>query len=219
MPMHTHRVSFRSSHVLVGVSTGLMLLAGGCQSPPPGSTGGRLDPAGTTRAEANDPQVLPSALFEFSDRVSEQLATDLRGIPELQGQKVTVVFGDIMNKTGIVPSSDFEAFRTRIRGRLMQSGVVRQDVRFVEMRQRVDNLIQRETGKAGREQASRDGRYLERKELDPSSTYFLNGEMYRVDRGGERVNLYLLNYTLTKMDDGAIVWQNTPYEIKQRAGY
>lgn len=203
----------------VGAVVGAAMVLGACQ-PLPGSTGGRVDPVGTTRAEASDPQVLPSALFEFSDRVSEQLARDLRGIRDLQGdQKLTIVFGDIRNRTGIVPTSDFEAFQTRVRGRLMQSGVVRDNVRFVEVRERVDDLIQRETGTAGRKQARSEGRYLERSELDPATTYFLNGDMFRVDRGGERVNLYLLNYTLVNMQDGAIVWQNTPYEIKQRAGY
>ena len=213
------RQGVASGAALVGV-WGAVLALGGCAQPPRGDTGGRVDVTRTTPAERNDPQVLPAALFEFSDAVSQQLVADLRTIPELNtGSRIKVVFGDIVNKTGIVPTSDFEAFRTRIRGSLMQSGRVRETTRFVEMRQRMDDLIRRETGRAATEQANREGRYVERKDLDPASTYFLNGEMYRVDRGNDRVNVYMLNFTLTKMDDGTIIWQNSPYEVKQQRGW
>jgi hypothetical protein len=152
--------------------------------------------------------------MEFSDKVAEQLASDLSIVPELNGEyRSTIVFGDIVNKTQIVPVSEFEAFRTRIRGRLMQSQNVLRNVRFTEMKPRADGLIQRETSRAA--DAARGGARPERRDLDAPTTFFLNGEMYRVERGMGSVNMYLMTFNLMNMDDGTIVWQSTPYEVKQ----
>lgn len=197
----------------VAGAAGLVLVVAGCH-PPKGDTGGRVDVSRTTPAERSDPQVLPSALFEFGDQVAQQIARDLKDVPELNGeQRVTVVFGDIVNKTQIVPTSDFEAFQRRVRSQLMQSKNVLAQVRFVEMKGRMDQLIQRETSTAS--DSERGGRAPERKDLDAATTFFLNGEMYRIERGGERVNTYLMGFNLTRMDDGSIVWENSPYEVKQ----
>lgn len=183
-------------------------------APPPGSTSGRVDPARTTPAEANDPRVQPTALFEFSDQVAQQLAGDLKDVPELSGEyRATVVFGDHVNKTGIVSTNDFEAFRTRIRQSLMQSRNVLRSVRFVESKARVDELIRRES--SSNRDLLQEGTRGERAPLTPDHTYFLNGEMYRVERGGSVVNTYMMSYNLTRMSDGEIIWTNAPYEIKQ----
>jgi hypothetical protein len=158
--------------------------------------------------------VLPASLFEFSDKVAQQLAADMKTVPALNTEfRQTVVFGNLVNKTGVVPTSDFEAFRTRIRGSLMQSQNVLKNVRFVENKAGVDANIRRETGRST--DLLGEGRRTERAELDPANTYFLDGEMYRVDRGQSSVNLYMLSYTLTNMATGEIIWQNAPYEVKQ----
>jgi hypothetical protein len=197
--------------VVAAMAVGAGLVA--C-APPTGSTSGRVDPARTTPAEANDPRVQPTALFEFSDQVSQQLAADLKDVPELNGEyRATVVFGDHVNKTGIVSTSDFEAFRTRIRQSLMQSRNVLRNVRFVESKARVDELIRRES--SSNRDLLQEGARGERAPLTPDHTYFLNGEMYRVERGGSVVNTYLMSYNLTRMSDGEIIWTNAPYEIKQ----
>ena len=39
--------------------------------------------------------------------------------------------------------------------------------------------------------------------------------MYRVERGGGSTNLYMMGYNLVSMETGEIVWENTPYEVKQ----
>jgi hypothetical protein len=201
------------SLALVGCSlVGLVALTG-CQ-PPRGDGGGRADPAGTTRAERFDARVTPASLFEHSDAVAQQLADDLKNVPALNGDyRATIVFGDIKNNTGIVSTTDFEAFRTRIRQRLMQSQNVLRNVRFVEMKQRIDPLIQRETSKNS--DLLQEGNRPERKDLNPAYTYFLNGEMYRVERGGGATNLYMMGYNLVSMETGELVWENTPYEVKQ----
>jgi PBP1b-binding outer membrane lipoprotein LpoB len=201
--------------MVAGVS-GMAAMLGGCQ-PPIGDSGGRVEVTDTTRAERNDPRVLPTALFESSDAIAQQLASDLKSVPELNGEyRSTVVFGDIMNKTGIVSTTDFEAFRTRIRQQLMQSQNVLRNVRFVEMKQRIDPLIQRETSKS--KDLLQEGTRPERKDLNPAYTYFLNGEMYRVERGGSKSNTYLMSYNLTNMETGEIIWTNAPYEVKQVVG-
>jgi len=179
----------------------------GCM-PPKGEGNGRVESTDTTPAERGDAQVQLTAQHEFSDKVVQQLAADMSQIPDLNGQyRATVVFGDIVNKTGIVPTSDFEAFRTRVRQKLMQSQAVLKNIRFVENKARVNDLVKREG----------EGDTPGRAALNPKFTYFLNGEMYRSNRVGGRqeVNEYLMSYNLTNMETGEIVWTNAPYEVKQ----
>jgi PBP1b-binding outer membrane lipoprotein LpoB len=178
----------------------------GC-APPRGENNGRVESTDTTPAERGDAQVQITAQHEFSDKVAQQLAADLSGIEDFKQYRVTVVFGDIVNKTGIVPTSDFEAFRTRIRQKLMQSQAVLKNVRFVENKARVNDLVHREG------EANTPGRAA----LNPKYTYFLNGEMYRSNRtdGRQDLNEYLMSYNLTNMESGEIVWTNAPYEVKQ----
>jgi hypothetical protein len=190
----------------------LAAVVGGCSSPPRGEPTGRVEVTDTTPAERASREVQITAQHEFSDRVAQQLAADLQQIPALteHGFRNTVVFGDIVNKTGVVPTSEFEGFRMRVRGKLMQSQHVLRNIRFVESRARLDDLRRRE-GTGGTGEAPRSGA-----QFDPRYTFFLNGEMYRATRGAyEEVNEYLMAYTLTNMDTGEIVWQNVPYEVKQ----
>jgi PBP1b-binding outer membrane lipoprotein LpoB len=195
---------------------GILVLAG-CAQPPRGENNGRVEVTDTTPAERSSAQVQLTAQHEFSDRVAQQLAADLSQIPALNGQyRSTVVFGDIVNKTGIVPTTDFEAFRTRIRGKLMQSQSVLKNIRFVENKARVNDLIRRE-GEGGGDVLQEGAGTQGRAALNPKYTYFLNGEMYRSNRtgGGQDVNEYLMSYNLTNMETGEIIWQNEPYEVKQ----
>jgi PBP1b-binding outer membrane lipoprotein LpoB len=203
---------------LLGAGMLSMVVVGGVGcSPPKGENNGRVEVTDTTPAERQSAQVQLTAQHEFSDKIAQQLAADLHQVPALNGEyRATVVFGDIVNKTGIVPTSDFEAFRTRIRGKLMQSQNVLKNVRFVENKARVDDLIRREGG--GKGDVLQEGQGSgQRAALNPKYTYFLNGEMYRSNRTGgkQEVNEYLMSYNLTSMDTGEIIWQNEPYEVKQ----
>jgi hypothetical protein len=195
-----------NTRALVGGATLLSAaLLSGCAQPPRGEPVGRADVYDTTPAERNSREILPAALAENSDQVAQHLAADMQQIPELNGaDRATVVFGDIVNKTGIVPTTDFEAFRTRTRQKLMQSSYIRSRINFVENRARLENLQDRELVGSGR------------KPLDADRTFFLNGAMYRITRGNsESVNLYELSWELTRASDGSIVWSSAPYEIKQ----
>lgn len=182
-------------------------LAACTSSPPRGKPAGRAeDPTTTTKSEKGSAQISIQALSEASDQVAQQLAMDLNVVPELnQGFRSTVVFGDINNKTGIVPTTDFEAFRTNTRARL-QSRSLLAKIRWIESRSRVEQI-------AAREQVPGADNSLP--PLNPQYTYFLNGDMYRVDRNDGRMNYYTMTYNLTNMATGEIIWISSPYEIKQ----
>lgn len=204
--------SLGAALVIGGLVAGVL---GGC-SPPKGAPTGRVPLTDTTAAERASPQVSIVGLTEQSDLTAEQLAADLNSLPELnQGFRSTVVFGDIVNKTQIVPTSDFEAFRTKIRARLMQSQMLRNKVRWVENRSRVEQLRAREGASTGQDLLQEGGRTGGVAPLNDQHTYFLNGEMYRLDRGNGSVNLYSMTYNLTSMATGELVWSSAPYEIKQ----
>lgn len=195
------------------IAASCMLLLPAC-SPPKGEPTGRAPSTDTTPAERRSPQVSITGLTEQSDLVAEQLMADLNTIPELNGSyRSTIVFGDIMNKTGIVPTSDFEAFRTKIRGRLLQSQALRAKVRFVESRAKVEELRRREG--AGGTDLLQQGTAGGVQPLNDQYTYFLNGEMYRVERNNSQVNLYSMSYNLTSMSSGEIIWTSPSYEVKQ----
>lgn len=197
----------------------VMVVAGGlsaCNAPPRGKGVGRVETTDSTRAETRSAQVQPAALIEFSDQVAQQLAEDLSKLPEFNGgYRSTVVFGDLSNKTGIVPTTDFQAFRTRVRQKLLQSTVVRNKIRWVESLDKVEDLRRRELG-TGRSDVLQEGTAGGRSTpLNADYTYFLDGEMYRVDRGNGAVNLYMLSFNLANAQSREIVWTNSPYEIKQ----
>src|SRR3954465_3112376 len=94
--------------LMTGLGAALMSLTlAGCAHPVPprGENPGRVEVTDTTHAEKYDPQVQQTALHEFSDLVAQQLAADLQSVFGANQQyRVTVVFGDIVNKTGIVPT-------------------------------------------------------------------------------------------------------------------
>lgn len=207
----------RIQRVGVAMMLGVVAAGLGACSPPKGEQTRRVEITDTTRAERRSAQVQPAALVEFSDQVAQQLTEDLIALPEFNtNARVNVVFGDIVNKTGIVPTSDFEAFRTRIRQKLLQSNVVRNRIRWIESRQKVEDLRRKELGGAGSDvnQSGANGP----SPLAAEATYFLDGEMYRVVRGDDAVNLYMMSFNLSNAQSREMVWTNSPYEVKQTPG-
>jgi hypothetical protein len=205
-------LSLRSASLAL-LALGAAALLPAC-SPPKGDYTGRVDTRSTTPAERGERRISVAALSEQSDLVAEQLAADLNEVPDLnRGYRSTVVFGDISNKTGIVPTTDFEAFRANTRAKLMQSRSLNNKVRFVENRARVEDLVARERGTSG-DLLQEQGRGTVAA-VNPEYTYFLNGDMFRVDRGGGNVNYYTMTYNLTSMATGEIIWISSPYEVKQ----
>ena len=204
----------KSRTALLFTSVSALSMISGC-SPPKGDATGRAPITDTTPAEKGSSQILITGLSEQADLTAEQLAYDLNELPELSGgpYRSTIVFGDIMNKTEIVPTADFEAFRTKIRARLQQSRLLRDKVRWVENRARVEELRRREG--AGGTDLMQESRPAGIPPLKEETTYFLNGEMYRIERNQGRTNQYMMTYNLTRMYDGEVIWSSAPYEIKQ----
>lgn len=199
-----------------GMVAAMALVVAGCH-PPRGEDTGRVGMSDTTDAERGSREVQLTAQTEFSDQVAQQLAADLSTVPDLnQGYRCTVVFGDIVNKTGVVPTSEFEGFRTRIRAKLMQSQMVLKNVRFVQNRAQFESLRQRELGGSGGDVLQEGSGAGQATPLNAKYTFFLNGEMYRATRGRkEEVNQYSMTYTLMNAQTGELVWSSQPYDVKQ----
>ncbi len=203
------------------VAGGLMgvVVAGGCvSSPPMGQPGGRVEVSNTTAAERGSRLVTTNELQEFRDSCAEQLVRDITELPEFQEYRVTIVFGDLVNNTGIVPTTDFEAFRTGLRGKLINSAAVRNRVRWIEGKAKWEELRRKELG-SGQDLLQEKGRAGSGdRKLNEEYTFFLNGEMTRIARGGDQVQLYAMAFSLMRASDSEIVWQNTPYESKRIVG-
>lgn len=171
------------------------LLAGpvalsGCDTPPRGDRGGRIGVTEAHPSETSRSQILPTSLIEFSDIVAERLARDIIDTtPRIRDadERVTVILGDINNRTQIVSSNDFEMMLRRTRSNLNNAPVTRERLMFVEDRARMMDLAQRE-GVARDDGTSGPDVY------DPETTYVLNGDFFRISRG--RANLYYMELQL-----------------------
>lgn len=194
---------------------GSALLVGACASPPQGSSGGRIDPYTTTPAEAGSRLPSTTELGEFSDQVTQQLIGDLAQVPEFNEFRGTIIFGDFENKTGIVPTTDFEAIRTKIRTQLMSTSVAKDRFRFVENRRRYEDLRKRELGSSDVVTEDRSQTAPGTRVTNDAHTYMLNGDMYRVARGGETVNAYYMSFNLMRLSDAELVWESRQYTSKR----
>lgn len=187
-------------------------LLGACESAPTGDSGGRVSVGSTTRGEASSGLVRTSDLVAASDEVALALAQDIDQISnsDFAGTRLTVVFGDISNKTSKMPTTDFEFLRDRVKSKLMSSTVVRNNVKFVENRARRESLRQRELGQTG---DTRIGHTSDLPQPAVNEDYFtfLNGNMYSVDRPGTR--LYYMKFELMRSSDGETVFSKD-YEVK-----
>jgi len=182
---------------------GVLLLGGCASSAPRGTSGGRVPVGWTTPAEAGDARVLPDDLLAFSDDWSQSLMRDLSALPEFDAapQRVTIVYGNIRNRTDIISSTEFEMVRERIKDNLLTSRTFRDRFRFIIGRDALEELRAREVNdpSVGRR-------------FDERSTYFLNGSMFRTGRGD--THSYYFNFELVSFGDGTIVWSDR-YETKR----
>lgn len=193
---------------LAGLLTGVMGCAGvltGCVSDR-GNSGGRIDISATTEAELDSPKVLPVSLIEFSDQASRRIVRDLVNLPRIRDNagRVTVILGDINNKTGIVSSTEFELVTARLRNNLINSDTARGTLRFVERRARMQDL-------AAREGVASDQVLADPPDYDPATTYALNGDFYRIGRG--ETNQYYMEVQLVHFASNEIVFSDR-YDAK-----
>lgn len=199
-------LSFRRS--LIGFGTialvGSMLAACASTPPPPrGSSGGRIPVEASTPAEVGDPRILPADYMAFADECAQGLIRDLPEVPAFQetSSRVTILFGDIKNETGIISSTEFAMVREKIKNNLLRSRTFNDNFRFLISRGQLDELRRREVNTP-----------TDPNRFDERHTYFLSGTMFRVNRGN--VNLYLVTFQLENFTSGEIVWLRD-YESKQ----
>ncbi|MDX2115791.1 MAG: hypothetical protein SFZ24_09285 [Planctomycetota bacterium] len=183
-----------------------------CEQAPRGDSGGRVSVGSTTPGEAASGLVRPADLVTASDDIALALAQDVDQMvtEDFQGKRVTVVFGDISNKTSKMPTTDFEFVRDRLKSKLMDSRVVRNNARFVENRARREQLRQRELGQASDRMGGHTSD-LPQPAVNEDFFLFLNGNMYSVDRPDSR--LYYMKFELMRSADGETVFSKD-YEVK-----
>jgi|GEM_PF-1452679 len=186
------------------------LLAGmvGC------GTNSRRVPVGeTTRPELDDPRQLPVSLAEFQEAAASdilQALPDVRGISDTP-ERVTILLGDINNKTSIVSTNDYEYVASGIRNRLIRAKATRDKMKFVEKRRRVENIAAKErvaTAPAPQDAASEEivwggGSYYV-PDYDAGSTYGMFMDVYQINRG--KTNLYYVEVQLVAFASNEIVY-------------
>lgn len=169
----------------------------------------RLDPTETTEWEAQDARILPASLIEFSDQAAENIVRKLSTLPliaETPGQ-VTVILGDMNNKTQIVNTNDFEMMAQRLRNNLLNSSIAADKLTFVEARQRVSQLANKERI------AGVTGDIADPAAYPADRTYALTGDFYRVARGP--MNQYYMQFQLVSFANNQIVWSDR-MDVKQQ---
>ncbi len=196
----------------LAVVLGLAGIVGGCNTPSTYSRG-RVDPYETTRGEIESGLIQPTALMEFSDQVAMQVPQWLAEVPSIRqanraGERVIVFIGDFDNKTNAVPTADFEVIAQRARSALLNSSSVRDKVAFREKRARMTGLGQRENVPTGQEAATGT--------IDPTLTYFLSGDFYRISRPSQKgdTNQYYMQFQLVHALNNEIVG-STSVDVKQ----
>ena len=200
--MHHHIKKTGLAVCLLGCAA---LATAGCQSWR-GSSGNRIEVTETTEAEWDSPKVQPVSLVEFSDQASRAIVQDLVQLQPIRDNagRVTVILGDIHNKTGIVSSNEFEVVTARLRNNLINSNVARGTLRFVERRARMQDLAARE--------AVAEGEFVaDPPNYDPQTTYALNGDFYRIGRG--ETNQYYMEVQLVHFGSNEIVFSDR-YDAK-----
>lgn len=180
---------------------------------------GRVPVDETTPGEARNPRQLPTTLTEFSRLVPEDLLAQLPDLPEIRDRNgpVVILLGDVINKTGVTPTADYEYVVSGIRSRLINSRAGRDRLVFVERRNRLENQAARE--RVASDPVVRDdgviewngGRYFV-PDYNAANTYVLNMDVYRVGRGD--TGLYAMEVHLDSFATNRIVFSNR-YEMKQ----
>jgi hypothetical protein len=189
-----------------------LLALAACQQAPKGDDGGRVPVGSTTSGEASTGLMRTSDLVAASDEVALALAQDVDQMvtQDFSGQRVTVVFGDLMNKTSKMSTTDFEFVRDRVKSKLMDSRIVRDNARFVENRSRRESLRQRELGQTSDQKIGHTSD-LSQPAVNEEYFLFLNGNMYSVDRPDTR--LYYMKFELMRSSTGETVFSKD-YEVK-----
>lgn len=195
-------------------ATSVLTITAGCtRNQSVGTSGGRINPYASTRADEASTAASMPALWEYSDQVAEALARRIGDIPEISGSptRVIVELGAIENQTN-TPRSDFELIQRRLRGKLLSSDIVTANVKFVESVQAMDAEARRVRG-GDTDPLQRDYGSGQTDRYDPRSTYVLRGGFFESDRGDTR--RYYFEFNLVNLQDRSIVF-NEPFDLAQQ---
>lgn len=193
----------------------LLLVLTACANPR------RITTGETTDAELRDPRQLPVTMTEFQEAAANDLLQRLSTMPELSTTNgpVTILIGDINNKTSMVPTSDYEYVVSGVRSRLINAAATRQKLRFVEKRFRVENLAAQERvasdpapPAADAEAIKWGGGQFYVPDYRADSTYGLFMNVYQINRGP--TNLYRMEMSLVLIGNNRIVYSYAS-EVKQ----
>lgn len=202
--------------VCLGLSSMCVALVG-CNTAPPGDTGGVIDARERTRVDMNSSEADSTSLLEFADRVGQELGSQIARIPEIRNSPTQVIIelGSIQNNTR-TPSSDFAAMQRRVFLTLQRSDLVRENA---QIRERYDRVVRDAAGMEapvqvdplGREAPTQGGPVVDRGNL--AVTYFLQGTFSELVRGNFQ-STFQLDFTLTKGTTRQIVYSNL-FDFKQ----
>jgi len=179
-----------------------------------GCSQARRVPTGeTTRDELNDKRQLPVSFAEFEQGAVADLLQEvpvMRRVSDTAGG-VTILLGDINNKTGITSTSDYEFVMSGIRSRLIRAQATREKLHFVEKRRRVEDLAIQERvatapaqGDAQSEEIRWGGGSYYVPDYDADRTYGLFMDVYRVGRGD--TNLYRMELQVVSLATNDILY-------------
>jgi hypothetical protein len=187
------------------IGVGLIGLLAACQAnPPPGRTGGRIDPYRSTPADVHSSGASLPALLEFCDQAAAALARDLTAIPAIRdaSSKSIVELGSIRNQTR-TPTSNFEQMQARLRSQLFSSDIIRSHIVLTEDPARMDRELERlgATGTGGS-----TARY------PAQATYVLQGDFFESGRDNRRQ--YFFEFKLVNLATREIVFSHA-YDLGQ----
>jgi len=186
-----------------------------CGDKTKGYSSGRVELTQTTAAERNSGKILISDLASASSKIAENFILELNLIAseEWDGYRVTLIVGDIANKTSgrtRVSTTEFEYVRDRILSKLTKNKTFRDNVKITRKNSRIEQLRKREKMNSGN-LLEDDSNVDSIDRGNDEYIYFLNADMYTVNRG--TTSLYYLKFTVDNAHDGTIVFSEN-YEVK-----
>jgi hypothetical protein len=184
-----------TAKLAAGSLAGLILISGCATEPSTSANNPRRD------------QITINDLRTAGDEVAQALAADLENLvrSDFGGERVALFFGDISNKTGSVPTTDFDVVRRQIRNEMFRNPYFRDNVQLREAssRARANSNREREGGSGDPFGGSEGFQGLD---VDPNYVFFLNGDARKLDRQSETG--FFIEFTVTRESNAEIVFTN-----------
>ncbi len=195
------------------ITVAILALSLSVSCAPKGQSSGRIPISETTAAEVKAGGPYTADLATASDEVATSLVRDINRLTDedWDGYRVTLIYGDIVNKTaGRVSTVDFEYVRDRILSLLSKNKSFRDNVKFVRKRARIESLNREELdGSSDPLQEGNDPNKVVRP--DAEYVYYLNGDMYGIYRGS--TELFYMKFSIDNARDAEVVFSED-YEVK-----